>query len=981
MADAELETYAFNADISQLMSLIVNAFYSNKEIFLRELISNASDAMDKIQYQAVQSPEKLATQPNLYIKVSADREQRTVTVEDAGIGMTRDELITNLGTIAKSGTKAFMEAVSSGVDMSMIGQFGVGFYSAYLVSEKVRVVSKSNDDEQYVWESSAGGTFIVWKDETFEHGTLQRGTKVICYLKDDQQDFLDSTRLRDLILKHSAFVGFPIELFMEHCKEEDGDNGTEGEKVVTVTHSWELINKNKPVWMRPVGEVTHQEYADLYKWLANDWEEHLAVKHIIHSGQVEYKALLYCPKIAPKDMFDMGKMAQRFSIRLYVRRVFIKEFNDLIPKWMGFIKGIVDSDDMPLNISREQLQRNTILKHIQTGLQKSIFQMFQEMTADKEKYKAFHDAFSQCLKLGVYEDHANRAQIIPLLRYYSSKSGEGIVSLEEYCARMKPGQKHILYITGRTRRDAARSPYIEGLKRDGYEIIYMIDPVDEYAVQFLKEFNGYPLMSCTNMDAVRLLEHRTEDDKRAELEPVRKKLETCLSDAISATAFGEAMAPECCARAVPSGGALPTLELNPKHGLLRELLRLTEGSSDVEAQFQELAQLLLEVAQLDGSSQEDPRRDTVCARCQEMVHRLGLGDEGGSVEDLPPLGPGKEGLSALAQAALDLSAGLGGRSSGAADSKPVTLLSCGNAVRVLRGERARRAIITFVDEDAGTVDLMYPCPGGGEEEEEGVPKKLVHSLLDFELGSLVARASRDSAALVEGVYKMANAVKEEGNQLFKLKDFEAAAERYSVAIDAFGKQAKRGEQVLLVVKGEEGAREPEKLITATVRSIDAAGLLELSTGDEVSQEAVLPVFQELLPLQTSLHMNRARCRQSLGQHTAAAQDLSIVLGLWSAANKRMVEADPEMRDAEVKGLCTAAYLRARARLDRGLVRLAAQDVKDALARNPPPDKVKQLRQLKDEVQAAQEKQRQVNGPLAKELTKLSIALRPPPKIS
>jgi len=250
IADDEAETYAFSADISQLMSLIINAFYSNKEIFLRELISNASDAMDKVKYKAAQDPDAFATNPTYYIKVLPDRETRTVTVEDAGIGMTRDELVNHLGTIAKSGTKAFMEAVSSGVDMSMIGQFGVGFYSAYLVSERIRVVSKSNDGEQYVWESTAGGTFSVWKDETFEHGVLKRGSKIICYLKDDQSEFLDSDRLKDLILKHSAFVGFPIELYMEHRKEEDAADGSD-EKVVTVTHAWELINKNKPVWLRP----------------------------------------------------------------------------------------------------------------------------------------------------------------------------------------------------------------------------------------------------------------------------------------------------------------------------------------------------------------------------------------------------------------------------------------------------------------------------------------------------------------------------------------------------------------------------------------------------------------------------------------------------------------------------------------------------------------------------------------------------------
>jgi len=957
---AEMETYAFNADISQLMSLIINAFYSNKEIFLRELISNASDAMDKIQYQAEKHPEKLAVQPDLYIKVTPDREANTITVEDAGIGMTREELVNNLGTIAKSGTKAFMEAVSAGADMTMIGQFGVGFYSAYLVSERVRVVSKSTEDKQYVWESGAGGTFMVWEDEKFEHGVLKRGTKVICYLKDDQTEFLESDRIKDLILKHSAFVGFPIEVYMEQRKEEQPSESDE--KVVTVSYKWELINKNKPVWLRQAEEVTHQEYADLYKWLAGDWEDHLAVKHVMQTGQVEFKALLYCPQKAPKDMFDMGKMSQRFSIRLYVRRVFIKEFNDLIPKWMGFIKGIVDSDDMPLNIGRERLQQNAILKHIKTGLQKNVFQMFHEVAKDKSRYKIFYDSFAQCLKLGVYEDHANRQQIIPLLRYYSSKSGEDIVSLDEYIGRMKAGQKHILYISGRTRRDAAKSPYIEGLKKEGYEVLYMFDPVDEYAIQFLKEYQGMELLSCMGGDVLRLLnQSRSHDDLKSEFEPLRKKILRCLGDKVSAVICADDMPAEVVCRLTSGDSQANVLELNLKHGLLKELCK--RGSD--QANIDKLSELLLELAHVEGYEPEDPRREGTCEHVQAVIQDLGAGDQDFCADDIPTFHTD----------AFEVSADWDfGKST---VSKEQTLLSCGKMVRVTRGEQAKRAIITFVDDDVGTVDVLYPAWGSiSEKEEEGVPVKAVSALQNFE--SDAGSEAGVLQKLQENLYKTASGIKDQGNQLFKLKDFQAAHEQYTLIIKGFRNLPRaHGATVLAYTKD---LTKPD-LVKAGVTSVDADKVCELSNGLEIPANETLPVVNELLPLQTAAHMNRARCRQSLGLYREAAQDLTTVLHLWSAADARMLEADQEMKEAESKGLYTAEYLRGRSRLARGLLKLAAADVRAALARNPPAAMVKQLKELKAEVGAAQEEYRRVHSPLVKELARVLIGIRGGPKIS
>lgn len=673
-------SYTFQAEINQLMSLIINSFYSNREIFLRELVSNSSDAIDKHRHETLSAGNSA---PNDYsIKIIPDTENKTLTILDNGIGMTKQDLIDNLGTIARSGTKAFMEKLSESKDSaSLIGQFGVGFYSAYLVADNLKVYTVK-DNESHVWESSANGTFTI-NENTTEMGDMTHGTKMVLYLKDDQHEFLEETKIKSLVKKHNQFITHPIQIYttktvLEEVEDPDPepeistddaevtvedveqDKEKPKKKVEKKISEYEQINTESPIWTRAPDEVSADEYNTFYKTISNDWDTPLAKTHFSVEGQLEFKSLLYIPKRAPFDLFE--KSQKQSNIKLYVKKVFVTDESEhLLPEWLGFVRGVVDSEDLPLNISREFLQQNRVLKTIQKNLIKKSLEMISNL--DEKDSEEFYNNFSKCLKLGAYHESSHRTKLMKLLKFHSVKHDK-MITLDEYVSGFVPEQKTIYFMCGESINGMKMSPFVERFKKLGIDVILMSDPIDEYMMQQIREYESgdekHPFASVTR-DGLKL-PGETETEDTDEMKALCNKMKSVLADKVEKVVTSKRVvdAPTCIvtgeygwsanmerimkAQALRNdilGGmsrSKKIMEINTEHPLIVNLSEKLKKTGNLEKTDTDIIQLLYEVSLISSGFNFDDSSEFV----KRMYRVISLGtdtatntDENASVESEP----------------------------------------------------------------------------------------------------------------------------------------------------------------------------------------------------------------------------------------------------------------------------------------------------------------------------------------------------------
>ncbi|XP_012674248.2 endoplasmin [Clupea harengus] len=660
------EKHVFQAEVNRMMKLIINSLYKNKEIFLRELISNASDALDKIRLLSLTNEDALAGNEELTVKIKADKEKNMLHITDTGVGMTKEELIKNLGTIAKSGTSEFLNKMSDmqteGQSTSeLIGQFGVGFYSAFLVADKVIVTTKHNNGTQHIWESDSN-EFSVIEDPRGD--TLGRGSTITLVMKEEASDFLELETIKNLVRKYSQFINFPIYVWSsktetveepldedEEATEVKDEDATEDEaeveeeeekeekdkpktkKVEKTVWDWELMNDIKPIWTRPAREVEEEEYKAFYKTFSKDSDEPLGHIHFTAEGEVTFKSILFVPASAPRGLFDEYGSKKNDFIKLFVRRVFITDdFHDMMPKYLNFVRGVVDSDDLPLNVSREALQQHKLLKVIRKKLVRKTLDMIKKIAEEVYNDK-FWKEFGTNIKLGVIEDHSNRTRLAKLLRFQTSNSEKELASLEQYMERMKDKQDKIYFMSATSRKEAESSPFVEKLLKKGLEVIYLTEPVDEYCIQALPEFDGKRFQNVAK-EGVNFNESEKAKEKREALEKEFEPLtnwmkDTPLKDKIEKAVLSQRLTNSPCAlvasqygwsgnmerimkaQAYQTGKDISTnyyasqkktLEINPKHPLIKEMLKRV--NTDAEDQTaSDLAVVLFETATLRSGYQ------------------------------------------------------------------------------------------------------------------------------------------------------------------------------------------------------------------------------------------------------------------------------------------------------------------------------------------------------------------------------------------